>query len=138
MFSPAEVLIEVGFFGDVADATLEDFAGFGIFVDVVAIQCDFAGRRIEQTDDYLDGSALAGAVRTEIAERFAAMNHKADMVDNRNAGVTFRQVANFEHDNRVYYIVTSSGDGLILRVACPAGQREWRAGRETTLQETRL
>ncbi len=106
MFASAEVRIEVRLFGHVADAALKGFAGFGIFVDVVAIQRDFAGRGLQKADYHLDGGALAGAVGAEIAERFASMNHEADMVDDRDAGVTFGQIADFKHDLwEVYYVV---------------------------------
>jgi len=99
MFASAEVWIEVRLFGHVADAALKGFAGFGILLDVLAIQRDFAGRGLKQADDHLDSSALTGAVGTEVAERFAAMNLEADMVHDRDAGVTFGQIANFEHDD---------------------------------------
>src|SRR5260370_41236462 len=98
MFASAEVRIEVRLFGHIADAALKGFAGFGIFADVVAIKRDFSGRGLKEANDHLDCGALAGAVGTEIAERFAAMNHEADMVDDRDARVTFGQVANFGHD----------------------------------------
>jgi hypothetical protein len=99
MFVSAEMRIEMRLFGHVADAALKGFASFGIFVDVAAVKRDFAGCRLKEANDHLDRGALAGAVGTEIAERFAAMNHEADMVDNWDSGVMFRQVANFEHGN---------------------------------------
>ncbi len=98
MFASAEVRIQVRLFGHVADAALKGFAGFGICVNVVAIKRDFPGRGLKQTNDHLDRGALSGAVGTEIAERFTAMNHEAGMVNNWDAGVTFREVADFEHD----------------------------------------
>src|SRR5690348_10901133 len=97
MFASAEVRVEVRLFWHIADAAPKGFAGFGIVVDALAIQRDFAGGRLKQANDHFDRGALAGAVGTEIAERFAAMNLEAHMVDDRDTGVTFGQVANFEH-----------------------------------------
>jgi hypothetical protein len=98
MFASAEVWIEMRLFGHITDAALEGFAGFGIFVNVVPVERDFAGRGIKEANDHLDRGALARAVGAKIAERFAAMNFEADTVNDRDASVTFRQVANFKHD----------------------------------------
>jgi len=113
MLASAEVRIEVRLLGYVADAALKGFAGFGIFMDVMTIQRDFAGCGLEQPDDHLDCGAFTGTVWPEIAERFAAMNHETNLVDDWDAGVPFGEAANFEHRlldtpfafNAVYYIV---------------------------------
>ena len=71
IFAAGEVRIEVRLLGDVADAALE---GLEVAVDVLAVEEDVAGGRLEQAGEHLHGGAFARAVGTEIAENLAGLD----------------------------------------------------------------
>ena len=94
ILATGEVLIEVRFLGDVADAPLE---GFHVLHDVLAVKQDLALRRLDETGEHLDRGALPGAVRSEIAENLAGLDREADAVHDGDSAVALFEVAYFQH-----------------------------------------
>ena len=94
ILATGEVLIEVRFLGDVADAPLE---GFHVLHDVLAVKQDLALGRLDETGEHLDRGALPGAVRSEIAEDFAGLDREADAVHDGDSAVALFEVAYFQH-----------------------------------------
>ena len=80
-FEGRQVGIEVGLFGEIADAALDGGGAGGCAEDV-----DRAGRRKKQAQDHLDGGGLTGAVGAEQAEDLSAGDIEGDGADGVHAG----------------------------------------------------
>src|SRR6516162_11562847 len=68
-----------------------------IMVDAAAIEKDLSGRDLEQSGDHLDGRGFPGTVGAEIPGHFAGTRSETDVIDCRNPGKTFADVAKFQH-----------------------------------------
>ena len=94
VFASGEVGIDVGFFGDVAEAA---FVGDPVILDVAAVEEDFSGGGFDEAGEHVDCGAFAGAVGSEIAENFAGADGKTDFGDRPDPGVDLGQETGFEH-----------------------------------------
>src|SRR6516225_11169920 len=68
-----------------------------IMVDAAAIEKDLARRGLEQSGDHFDGRGFPGAVGAEIPGHFAGTRSETDIIDCRNPGKAFADVAKFQH-----------------------------------------
>src|ERR1017187_8066380 len=94
VFAAAEVRIEVGLLGDVAEAALE---AFEIAADVLTVEEDAPTGGLEQSGEHLDGGTLAGAVGAEIAQDLAGADGDADRVHGGRADEGLGEIEGFEH-----------------------------------------
>jgi hypothetical protein len=62
-----------------------------------AIEPDRSGTRIDETDDEIDGGALARSVWTEVAEDLAAADLERHAIEREEGSVSFAQSTGFEH-----------------------------------------
>ena len=86
--------VEVWFLRNIAETPFE---GAQIVADVLPIEQNLAGRRLQQAGEHLDRGALAGAIGSDITQNFAAPDLKADVRDGGNSPVVLGQAANFKH-----------------------------------------
>src|SRR5438105_3349626 len=94
VFAPGQVLIEVWLFGHVADSSLKRCE---IGFDVSPTPKDLALARLDESRKDFDCRALAGAIRSKVAEDFSRAYSKADAIHSRDAAVALCQTAHFEH-----------------------------------------
>ena len=94
VFEAGEVGVDLRFFGDVAETGAE---GGEIFMDVAAVEEDFAVGGLDHASDHLDGGGFAGAVGAEVAEDFAFGKGKADILDGGDGAIALGGVFDFEH-----------------------------------------
>jgi hypothetical protein len=95
VFAAAEVGIEVGLLGDVAEAALE---ALQVAADILAVEEDASAGRLEQAGEHLDGGALAGAVGAEIAQDLARADGEADRVHGGGTDEGLGEIKGFEHE----------------------------------------
>src|SRR5260370_40074348 len=86
--------VEVGLLGDVADARL---VGGHVVDDAGAVEEDLSLAGVEQADDHVHGGAVAGAGGDDVAEDFAMLERKADVLHGALAVRAICESANFEH-----------------------------------------
>ena len=65
--------------------------------DVVAVQLDRALVRFDEADDHVEDGRLAGAVRPQEADRFAAPDRNADVLHHHSAAIAFAEAVHSEH-----------------------------------------
>jgi hypothetical protein len=94
VFAAAEVGIEVGLLGDVAQAALK---GFEIVPDVLAMEEDASAGGFEEAGEHLDSGAFAGAVGAEVAQDLARVDGEADGIDGRGSDEGLGEIEGFEH-----------------------------------------
>ena len=92
-FAAGEIWIEIGFFGDVADAAL---VSGEIVEDAASVEQDAAGARLQEADEHSYGGAFAGAVRTEVADDVATFDAEADVINGCDAGEAAGEIADLE------------------------------------------
>src|SRR5262249_58908699 len=94
ILAPAQMRIEVRLLRHVADPPL---VALEIVANLLPVEFDVPGGRLQKSDEHLHGGALPRPVRPEIAENLAGLDGKADAVDGRDAGVELGEVTDFEH-----------------------------------------
>ena len=92
-----QVRVEVRLLRHVADPPL---VCRGIVRLADAVEQNRSAARLEQADHHVDGRALAGSVRAQVADHLAAADREADVVDREVATVALRQRSNVEHGLR--------------------------------------
>jgi hypothetical protein len=80
-FPGVEVAVEVGFFGEVADAAFGGDVSGGVPEDL-----DMSPGGVEEPEEHLDGGGFAGAVGSEEAEDFTAADFEIDIIDGAGFG----------------------------------------------------
>ena len=86
--------IEVRFFGDVAEATLE---ALEVAADVLAMKEDASAGGFEEAGEHLDGGAFAGSVGAEIAQDLTGADGEADAIHGGWSYERFAEIEGFEH-----------------------------------------
>ena len=95
VFEPGEVVVEMGFFGDVAEGGAE---GDHVLANILAFEEHPAVVGPQHAGDDFDGGGFAGAVGAEEADDFAGRHLEADTLDCGNAAKTSAKVLQFKHD----------------------------------------
>jgi hypothetical protein len=83
-------------FRAVGDAEREDRARRGLG-DVVPIECDGAGARMQQPRDRLQGRGLAGAVRADQGDELALADRDGKPLEDIHQAIAADDVAQFKH-----------------------------------------
>src|SRR5262245_3352716 len=86
--------VQVRLFGDVADSPLTTNRVLG---HADAVEMERSGAWLEEADHHVDGRALAGSVRPEVAQDFAAANLEAYLVDREEAAVPAAERPRLKH-----------------------------------------
>src|SRR5438477_5800971 len=94
VLSPAEVRIQVGFLGDIAEAALE---ALQLAANILAVEEDASAGGLQQAGEHLDGGAFAGTVGAEIAEDLAGTDGEADAIHSRGTNEGLDEIEGFEH-----------------------------------------
>ena len=77
--------------------------GIGIAFDLPALDQNFAGIRAQQSGNDGNGGGLAGAVRSEQADRRSGIGAKANSVDGHQFSVVLGKAVDFKHGSAVYH-----------------------------------
>jgi hypothetical protein len=94
ILAAAEVGIEVGLFGDVAEAALE---AFEIAADVLTLEEDASAGGLEEAGEHLDGGAFSGTVGAEIAENLTRLDGEADRIHGGWSDEGLGEIESFQH-----------------------------------------
>ena len=108
VFAAAEVGIEVGLLGDVAEAALE---ALEVAADVLAVEEDASAGGLEEAGEHLDGGTFAGAVGAEIAEDLAGAYGEADRVDGGGPMKVLARLRASSMGSRHRWVVAGSRSG---------------------------
>ena len=92
--SGRQLLVDVGPVGYEPERTL---CAFRVRRDVVAIDDDAAGGRLEETGNHSNRRGLASAVRSEETMNLAGADVEIDPVDGHERAVLFLQILNGDH-----------------------------------------
>src|SRR5579863_2190841 len=94
ILAAGQMRIKMRRFGDVAEPALvlDELA-----LNAAAVKENLAARGLKQGGDDVDGSALAGAVGTQVAEDLVRLDGEIDVVDRGDGGVALGQPAGLEH-----------------------------------------
>src|SRR6266851_3488803 len=94
IFLAGEIRIEIGFFGDVAEA----FAvGGEIFVNVLPVVSDFAVGGLKQAGEHFYCGAFSGTIWTQVAEILAGLEGEGYVLDGGNGAIEFVESLGCEH-----------------------------------------
>jgi hypothetical protein len=94
VLAPAEVRIEVGFLGDIAEAALK---ALQVAADILAVEEHASAGGFQQSGEHLDGGAFAGTVGTEIAQDLTGTDGEADTIHSRGTDEGLGKIEGFEH-----------------------------------------
>src|SRR4029077_2821052 len=98
ILTAGQVRIEVGLFGNIADAGLK---ARHVVEHASALKANLALAGLEQPDDHLHGGALPCPVRTDISEDLTWFQIETDVVHHRDAIEPLRQPTNLKHQASV-------------------------------------
>ena len=93
-FSRGQLFVDVGPVGNEAERRLR---GFRMRREIVAVDDDAPGRRLQQAGNHPDRRGLSRAVRSEKAVNLSGIHVEIDAVDGRERAVLFPQILNGNH-----------------------------------------
>ena len=106
------------------------FAASGSRREIVTVDDDAAGSRLQQPGDHADARRLAGAVRTEEAVNLPGRHAQRDAVDRREAAVALDEILDGDHRpppahgdaQQPQACASRNVDRQRTRIASPAGR----------------
>ena len=83
--------------GTIRNEPQRRLGGFGRDGQVVAVDQDVPGGRLQQAGDHANGGGLAGAVRTEKPVNLARLHLEADAIDRGERAVALDETSDRDH-----------------------------------------